>query len=399
MRNRAGAGRTGKSKLVLVGVLSLIAAGGLAVIILFSGILGAPPPSGLPDPSSGGPPPAKAGLNLDKEALENEAVDVMTRLVRDFPDSGKSHGLMGIVRVALGNLPEATRCFERSIELDPGYTNGYRGLAAIALSAGEFEKVVRLARMALQVDLKARGVRSQLGQALIALGKPEEAIVVLRRDVEVPPRASRSCFHLAQAYQQLGQYGKANESYATALKINPYYTEACYGMSVASARLGQAGDAAKYRRQFNQMKAMDLKRLAGGRDGVDRRKHLADLRRGAAQAHTEAGMVYRDKGRFGMAEKHWRRAAVLAPTDTMCRWALMLYYQGNGLYGRAIPVLEQLIRIKPNNPNYHVIYSVMLAKTNRLDAALSAIKRAIQLDPNNPDSRGLYEKILRRRRQ
>jgi tetratricopeptide (TPR) repeat protein len=338
-------------------------------------------------------------LDLTKEALGKEGIDVMTGLVRDFPDSAHSYGLMGVVRVALGNVPEAAKCFAKSIELDPAYSNGYRGLATLALSAGQFEKVVVMARKALDMDSKARGVRSQLGQALIALGRPKEATAVLQADVEISPRAGRSYFYLAQAYQQLGQYDKAKENYTAALRIKPDYTEACYGIAAASARLGQAEEAAKYRRKFKQMKAGDLKRLGSRRDGVERHKHLADLRRGVAQAHTEAATVYRDKGRFVKAEKHWRRAAVLAPGDTACRWALVFLYRKNGLYDKTIPVLEQLIGIKPNNANYHVVHSVMLAKTNRLDAALSAIKRAIQLDPNNPDSRGLYEKILRRKRQ
>jgi len=389
--------KSGKAPLVGLGVLGCVA---VAVLLIF--LLTSENGQGPDEPLQSRPqtqPGASASesrpaLEITEEALRKEAIEVMTRLVADFPGNLEALGEMGYVLVSMGNPTEGVKCWKKCIELDPNCIEAYRALAGHALERGQFEKVAMLARKALEINPKARGAHNQLGRALVALGRPKEAVSVLQKDVDISPKASASYFHLAQAYQQLGQYDKAKENYTTALRIAPGYTEACYGISAASARLGQAEDAAKHRRKFKHMRARDLELY---KDRAKRYKPRHVLRSSVAAAYTNAGVVYSDNGRFVTVEEHWLRAAVLAPKNAECRKNLVLLYQKDGSYDKALPIMEQLIGIEPKNPTFHREFSILLANANRIDDALSAIKQAMQLDPDNIAYWQIHQQLLLRK--
>ena len=58
---------------------------------------------------------------------------------------------------------------------------------------------------------------------------------------------------------------------------------------------------------------------------------------------------------------------------------------------------EQLIRLAPGNPQYHMCAATLLTRMNRIEDALQAVKQAIDLEPNNATFRQIYDQIQKRR--
>jgi tetratricopeptide (TPR) repeat protein len=255
---------------------------------------------------------------------------VLNRLVNDFPDSADPLGLMGDVYVELGKTAEAMKCWEKCTELQPHRASSYERMACTAVERGEFERAVAITHKALKIDPEMPGIHSQLGLALRGLAKPSESLAAFEKAVKISPKSAVNHHLLGQAYQQLQQYEKAKQSYMTALQINPNYTEACYGIVSASAQLGQKDEAARYRKKFKEMKARDWQTLPDKRDYVLQHRLLMKSRRRASKTHTNAGILYYERGRGQTAEKHWLRAAELDPTNMGCREELMTLYQQNG---------------------------------------------------------------------
>ena len=241
------------------------------------------------------------------------------------------------------------------------------------------------------------GIHSQLGRALRGLAKPRESLAALEKAVQISPKSAENHHLLGQAYQQLQQYEQAKQSYMTALQINPNYTETCYGIVTTSARLGQKDEAARYRKKFMEMKARDWQTLPDERDYVLQNRLLVQSRHRASKIHTNAGILYYDRGQRQTAEKHWLRAAELDPANTGCREELMTLYQQNGRNKEALRLCEQLIEIAPKNPQYHMCAGTLLTRMNRIEDALQAVKKAIELEPNNATFRQIYEQIQKRR--
>lgn len=332
-----------------------------------------------------------------EENLEQETLAVLNRLVKDFPDSADPLGLMGDVYVELGKTAEAMKCWEKCAELEPQRASSYERMAYTAVERGEFERAVAIAHKALKINPVMPGIHSQLGRALRGLAKPKESLAALEKAVKISPESAENHYLLGQAYQQSEQYEPAKLSYMKALQINPHYTEACYGIVVASARLGQKEEAARYRKKFEEMKARDWQTLPDKRDYVLHHKFLITSRRRTSKTYTNAGIVYYERGRRQIAEKYWLRAAELDPANTGCREELANLYQQNGGNEEALRMCEQLIRLAPENPQYHMCAGTLLTRMNRIDEALLAVKRAIELEPNNATFRQIYDQIQKRR--
>ena len=332
-----------------------------------------------------------------EENLEQETIAVLNRLVKDFPDSADPLGLMGDVYVELGKTAEAMKCWEKCAELEPQRASSYERMAYTAVERGEFERAVAIAHKALKIDPVMHGVHSQLGRALRGLAKPGESLAAFKEAVRISPESAENHHMLGQAYQHLKQYEQAKQSYITALQINPNYTEACYGIVSASVQLGQKDEATRYRKKFKDMKARDWQTLPDKRDYVLHHRFLITFRRRASKTYTNAGIVYYERGRRQMAEKHWLRATELDPANTGCREELMTLYQQNGRNKEALRMCEQLIRLAPNNPQYHMCAGTLLTRMNRIEDALLAVKQAIELEPNNATFRQIYDQIQKRR--
>lgn len=359
-----------------------------------------PEPSALPPersvlpPASSAPPAEPAAtLQFTEESLHKEALQAVSRLIEDFPNSPDPLGLMGNLHVALGNTAEAVKCWERCVELDPNRVDSYRCMCLIALRKGEFQKAAALSRKALAIDAATPRVHNLLAQALIGLGQPEEAIAALEEDIKITPKASLSYFLLGQAHQQLKEYPKAKENYQKAFQIDPHYTEACYALTIVCARLGQKDEATEYREKFKQLKARDWRGLSDPRDSLDEGKFLLSLRRGVAQSLAKVGLFYRQQGHGSKAEELWRRAAILDPRNTECREELASLYVEKGRDEEALRVCKQLRQIAPKNPQYCLNTGILYARMNQMDAALAAVKRAVEIDPRNVEYRRTYERM------
>ena len=156
-------------------------------------------------------------------------------------------------------------------------------------------------------------------------------------------------------------------------------------------------EAAKYRRKFEEMKAQDWQTVSDKRDYLLNQRFLVTSRRRAAKTHTNAGILYYDRGQRQTAEKHWHRAAELDPGNIVCRENMADFYQKNGRNKEALRMCEQLIQIAPGNPQYHMCAGTILTRMNRIEDALLAVKQAIELEPNNATFRKIYDQIQKRK--
>jgi tetratricopeptide (TPR) repeat protein len=329
--------------------------------------------------------------------LEQETIAVLDRLVKDFPESADPLGLMGDVYVELGRTAEAMKCWEKCAELEPQRASSYERMVHTAVGTGQFAKAVEIAQKALKINPVMPGIHSKLGRALRSLAKPREALAAFEKEVKISPNSAENHHLLGQAYQQLQQYEQARQSYMTALRINPNYTEACYGLVVACTRLGQKEEAARYREKFKEMKTRDWQTMPDGRDYVLRRSFLVTYRGRASKTHTNAGIVYYERGQRQTAEKHWLRAAQLNPGNMECREELVNIYQQDGRNEEALKICEQLRRLAPRNPRYHIYAGKLLTRMNRIEDALLAVKQAIELEPNDASFRQIYDQIQKRK--
>jgi len=389
---RVGPSRAGKVRIVFVGAILLVAACGALVLVLFPGAFGEPRTQGLGDAQPDGPPPpppkavAADDLRARREALRKETFDAVRQLMADFPRSSDPIGLMAMLHGQYGNSAEATNWWRKCLQRDPTRVDVYLALGLIAMKNGEYHKTLDLLGKARDIDPNLPGVHGRCAEALLALGKPDEALAALAREIKVSPGTRINDVLLARAHLQKKEYAKARDAYARVAEMQPgesieYYklvTTAYYGLTTSCTRLGQSDKAGEYMEKFKKLQAEESRLVALQRTAAYKRVYEAQV---LARTLTDAGRVYSGHREFLKAEKHWLRAAEIAPSDTACRQQLANLYSRSGRPRKSLEMCEQLMELAPKNVSHALMRGFLLARLKRFDAAEEAMRRVIDLAP------------------
>jgi len=322
---------------------------------------------------------------MTAEALKQEALEVASRVLGEFPDDPDSHALKGSVCFFHGNTIESEKCWQRCLELDPRRADVYDAMSMVAWHKGDFEKAAAACRRALELDPKMTSACIRLGRSLLELDRIEESIAVMQRAAGVSPRSGDCHFFLGQGYLLSKQYGKAQASFRRAAEVEPGHTRSYYGLATASAKLGQPEQAKQYEEKFRNLKAAELETLKTANRRQSILSGVAEERTTTANACTGAAGIYRRHGNMQRAEQLWRRAAIIDPDNTVCRGELMALYQRGNRFDDALAFCRQLAQLQPKNARNYFYMGNVHARRGNYDDAEQAYRKVRQLAPDRPE--------------
>lgn len=152
---------------------------------------------------------------------------------------------------------------------------------------------------------------------------------------------------------------------------------------------------------FNQQQRRILIAQEEGGEGTDYERAASDCGRGDlnsaetilksiisaqpnnAKAHNLLGKVYHRRSKFGLAEKQYRVATGLDGKvwEYKFNLAVSMFDQSN--FHNALPLFEEVVRVRPNDSEYQYNLAVTLERLGRKDQALAGYLRALKLDNKN----------------
>jgi len=245
---------------------------------------------------------------------------------------------LGYALKAAGQLDEAISCYERAIQLDPGYAP----------------------------------VHMNLGVALKATGKLDQAIDCYRRAIEADPSFAQAHNNLANALKARGDLAGAIEHFEQAARLAPTMAEAHYNLGLLFSDHGRDDEAiAQYEEAL---------RLA------------PDL----YQAHNNIGNLLSDRAQWDRALAHLRRAVEIAPGDAYSHANLgkVLQAQGERLH-EALAELREGVRLRPDAGSLHAALGRALLAQGKPSEAETSLRRALELLPESDPRRTGVEQSLR----
>lgn len=95
---------------------------------------------------------------------------------------------MGIANQMLFNLPEATRCYQASLKIDPKNVNVLNNLGTVYDTQKEYKAAVKMYRKALKYDPQSPLVLKNLGTDLLAQHKYEKGWEVYKSALAIDPQ-------------------------------------------------------------------------------------------------------------------------------------------------------------------------------------------------------------------
>ena len=382
--------------------------------------------------------PPDEGLQLDlaiaysKNGNTAEAIEILSRLVKQDPGSAQAHSNLGIAYIQQDRYREAATEFQLALQIDPSddvvrvsYVKALTVLAEfntalpiiqdylhrrpddfdalylmgiVDRGLGNYTEAEPVLREAAKLQPESYDAHYNLGFVLAKLGKAEEARAQLEKAVQLRPASSEAHFQLAGVLRTLGQEDKARGE----LQIFGQKREESVKEDIAGTKANQANE---YLQSGDPQRAVTVYREAIAQDPKNARTyydlalaldrlHEFDHEREAlekcksldpafAPAKNQLGFLNLRAGRTAEAEAEFKAAISINPQYAEAQNNLGVLY---GQQGRAKEA-EALFRLATeNDPQYAQAFAnlgLILAGESRLTEAEPALASALRLEPNN----------------
>ncbi len=150
------------------------------------------------------------------------AKDSCTRAAALSPDLADVHVSQGIVDRGTGHYEDAVTHFQRAVDLEPGNTNGYRGLASAYADLGRAGDAEATYRKAIETKPDFWAAHNDLGMFLLRQGRYADAAVEFREVAALTPDNVWAHSNLGAAFYYQEKWDEAADAFKRALEIKPF---------------------------------------------------------------------------------------------------------------------------------------------------------------------------------
>ena len=154
-------------------------------------------------------------------------------LIKKYPDEFMIWNLLGAANADLGRVVEAKNAFQRVIELNPSYADGYNNLGIIFREQGKLDSALKAYSKALSLNPEFADAYYNKGIVLASQGKLDGAIDAYNKALSINPEYVEAYINIGIALADQGKSEEAMEAYNKALSLNPKSSEASYNMGLA----------------------------------------------------------------------------------------------------------------------------------------------------------------------
>ncbi len=319
-------------------------------------------------------PALEGAAQLDYESGSSEAEMLLKRIVKQLPDDPTTHGMLGSLALRRNDCAEAVTQFEQCgprLESEPSAMRGY-GICLAKLERYDKAETV-FERLIAQPDDDSRDLE-RLAAIQLVLNRPAEALRTLEPALANHP-SPVVLAQAAEAYEDQKNTPQAVSLLHQAIVENPQDTDLYL----------QFADIAFVHQSFQ----VGVDMLTAGM------KQLPD----AAALYVARGVLYVQLADYDHAEADFEQAEKLDPQSTISEAARGMVAEQQNDLDKALAVVREKLREKPNDPMLLFVDADILAQRNpeagspEFESAVAAARRASELQPNMSDALDLLAKL------
>jgi tetratricopeptide (TPR) repeat protein len=232
----------------------------------------------------------------------------------------------GVAMYQRGYLEQAAESFRQVIAVKPDTADAYYNLGTLELRNSNFDEARRYLEQTLKLEPNYPEAWNNLGMMAAQQGRLDEAVDDFQKSVAQRPNYATAYLNLGNVYRRQKLYDRAEESLTRALQLQPDDPEVNYSLGMLYA-------------QQNQM-----------RPASDYLQRAIELRPNYAEALNNLGIVFVRQQDFSRAEEQFKSGIRVAPTFDQSYFNLARLYAMRSENEKARTVLQDLLRIQPDNP-------------------------------------------------
>jgi protein O-mannosyl-transferase len=171
------------------------------------------------------------------------AIRICEDTVAKRPDNARAMALLAHYQHQAGNLDQARRWLERSLEVQPGVIPVLNNLGAVWQELGDNDKAAACFRQVLAQSPGDTTALNNLGNTLVLSGHVPEGISRLEAALKLAPNSPGTRANLAAAFAQTGHMSEAAGQFELLLKAQPDDAEAHSRFGWVLLALGRRDEA------------------------------------------------------------------------------------------------------------------------------------------------------------
>ena len=222
-------------------------------------------------------------INLYNQGQLQQALEQVTVLLQQFPNSSFLYNICGAVYKELGQLDASIEAYKKSIAVKPDYEDAWNNIGSAFKSQGKLEEAIEAYNKALAIKPDYAVAHNNMGNALKEQGKLEEAIEAFNKALAIKPNYAKAYNNVGNSLKEQGKLEEAIEAYKKALAKKPDYTDAYNNIGIVLQEQGKLEEAIEaYRKvlaikpDYGNAKHM-LSSLTGKTTSVAPREYVENL--------------------------------------------------------------------------------------------------------------------------
>ena len=269
-----------------------------------------------------------------------------------------------------GDLHRAEAGFSLALEYRPAMAEAINGLALVATARGENRRAERLFRKALALNEDLSEAHNNLAVLLCRRGKLKPCRRHLIQALAVDPGYAGARYNLGRCLIRMGLYDSARKHLLKVVAQHPRHAQAWAQLALVNLktnRLAAAGRAVQQAMTHN---------------------------RNLAAAHRAAGRLMAARGAHADAERAYRNALRLDPSDWKARHYLALSLMVQGKTTDARRHLRRVAARKPRNAAVLFATGFAFCLEKNYIEAISRLRSALKWNPGLQQARYLLALCL-----
>lgn len=336
----------------------------------------------------------KIGTSFMLHGRSDEAESMLTKSIEIDPENTKSYQLLALIYSAKGDLYKAQELSKEALKYDPDNIKVLTFLSELFLARGELDSAAEVYERILRIKGDDAFLYFNLGVIYSKRNLFSKAEETLEKAVGVDESNILAHMLLGYVYEIEGKFERAIEQYNNVILIEPLTNEAYARMGQLYYRLGKAEKAIEQNRILMKLDPAspgpyltNYSVYVSEKDYEKAKEVLNEaLDNGITDAAIHAGFGYMAglEKDYKKSSGHYSLAVKKEPSNRMYRFYLAAAVDQSGRRGKAIKILEDLVKGDVGVPEaYNYLGYLYVEEGRDLDRAIILINKALSFSPEN----------------
>ena len=306
-------------------------------------------------------------------------------------------------------IDAAKSLLDRAVALDPADPRGYFYYARVEVDAGNLSEAIRYYEKTVELieadttQLKAELPAGDFLDAYVSLGNlyyqhgnGNKAATVYRRTIELAPERKQHFFDQGKAAYDAGQFAQAIEPLNKFLLIYPEHVEAAYilgrsyeareDLDNALQRYGQAIQLEPHYKDVLMRTAEIYQKRNDPESALGLLRKLIGIEPTNVEAHYFSGLSHLQLNRPDDALAAFLEAARLDPNHVDAHYQAAVLYEQKGDIDRAVNRFEETIVLDASKVDAFLRVGTIYLQQGEKDNVVRVYEKGLAIEPNHPQA-------------